>query len=187
MMNQKLAAMEHRSAYLQSVMDQSDVAPSEYSRANKELRKLTPTIDLLNHWRAKQKEIEGLKSVLADCKDDKDMEEMASEELSLALDEEKRMQYTLLSSLLPKDDADERDCILEVRAGTGGEEASLFAMDIFKMYEKYAIKSGWKFEVLEVAESDLKGYKEASAAISGASVYGKLKFESGIHRVQVSI
>ncbi|GAA0183191.1 translation release factor [Lithospermum erythrorhizon] len=184
MMNHKLAAMEHRSAYLRSVMDQSDVAPSEYSRANKELRKLTPTIDLLNHWRAKQKEIEGLKSVLADCKDDKDMEEMASEELSLALDEEKRMQYTLLSSLLPKDDADERDCILEVRAGTGGEEASLFAMDIFKMYEKYAIKSGWKFEVLEVAESDLKGYKEASAAISGASVYGKLKFESGIHRVQ---
>ncbi|KAJ8478184.1 hypothetical protein OPV22_021911 [Ensete ventricosum] len=129
-------------------------------------------------------EIDGLKSVMSDCAEDKDMWNMAAEELAQALVEERRLQHLLLKSLLPKDDADERDCILEVRAGTGGEEASLFAMDIFKMYEKYSQKMGWKFDVIDIIESDLKGYKEASGTISGPGAYGRLKFESGVHRVQ---
>eukprot|EP00268_Persea_americana_P050701 TRINITY_DN5533_c0_g1_i1.p1 TRINITY_DN5533_c0_g1~~TRINITY_DN5533_c0_g1_i1.p1 ORF type:complete len:244 (-),score=58.33 TRINITY_DN5533_c0_g1_i1:22-753(-) len=112
------------------------------------------------------------------------MHDMAAGELMEAVEEEKRLQHLLLKSLLPKDDADDRDCILEVRAGTGGEEASLFAMDIFKMYEKHSQKKGWKFDIVDIMESDLKGYKEASGAISGSGVYGKLKYESGIHRVQ---
>ncbi|KAG0463123.1 hypothetical protein HPP92_021599 [Vanilla planifolia] len=112
------------------------------------------------------------------------MREMASEELAEAVEVEKKLLNALLKLLLPKDDANERDCILEVRAGTGGEEASLFAMDIFKMYEKYTQRKGWKFEIIEVMESDLKGYREASGTVSGPGVYGKLKFESGIHRVQ---
>ncbi|KAG2697805.1 hypothetical protein I3760_07G123000 [Carya illinoinensis] len=141
-------------------------------------------MDLITHLRTKQKEIDGLKSMMAECPEDKDMLDMVTEELRQAIDEEKRLQSLLLRSLLPKDDADERDSILEVRAGTGGEEASLFAMDIFKMYERYSYKKGWKFEVVEITESDLRGYKEASAAISGSGVYGKLKFEKGIHRVQ---
>lgn len=121
---------------------------------------------------------------MAESSQDKDMLDMATNELSQAINEEKRLHTLLLKTLLPKDDADERDCILEVRAGTGGEEASLFAMDIFKMYERFSHNKGWTFEVVNIAESDLKGFKEASAAISGADVYGKLKFESGIHRVQ---
>ncbi|KAG6494652.1 hypothetical protein ZIOFF_042412 [Zingiber officinale] len=129
-------------------------------------------------------EIDGLKSLMSDCAEDKDMSNMAAEELEQALVEERRFQHLLLKSLLPKDDADERDCILEVRAGTGGEEASLFAMDIFKMYEKYAQKRGWNFDVIATMESNIKGYKEASGTISGPGVYGRLKFESGIHRVQ---
>ncbi|KAG6704264.1 hypothetical protein I3842_07G127600 [Carya illinoinensis] len=141
-------------------------------------------MDLITHLRTKQKEIDGLKSMMAECPEDKDMLDMVTEELRQAIDEEKRLQSLLLRSLLPKDDADERDSILEVRAGTGGEEASLFAMDIFKMYERYSYKKGWKFEVVEITESDLRGFKEASAAISGSGVYGKLKFEKGIHRVQ---
>ncbi|CAI9774249.1 unnamed protein product [Fraxinus pennsylvanica] len=183
-MEHKLSAIQHRNAYLQGIVNQPDALPEDYSRANKELRRLGDSMDLITELRTKQKEIEGLKQVIAESQDDKDMHEMASEELGHALEEEKRLQCLLLKSLLPKDDADERDCILEVRAGTGGDEASLFAMDIFKMYEKYSSRKGWKFEVLDLAESDLKGYKEASAAISGAGVYGKLKFESGIHRVQ---
>ncbi|XP_009402890.1 peptide chain release factor 1, mitochondrial isoform X3 [Musa acuminata AAA Group] len=122
--------------------------------------------------------------LMSDCVEDKDMWNMADEELAQALVEERRLQHLLLKSLLPKDDADERDCILEVRAGTGGEEASLFAMDIFKMYEKYSQKRGWKFDVIDIMESDLKGYKEASGTISGPRAYGRLKFESGVHRVQ---
>uniref|UniRef100_A0A5B7BVC2 Peptide chain release factor domain-containing protein n=1 Tax=Davidia involucrata TaxID=16924 RepID=A0A5B7BVC2_DAVIN len=183
-MEQKLSAIEHRSAYLQGLINQTEASPAEYSRANKEIRKLRTSMDLINELRIKQKEIESLKSLMAECPEDKDMLDMATEELGHTMEEEKKLQNLLLKSLLPKDDADERDCILEVRAGTGGEEASLFAMDIFKMYDRYSLKKGWKFEVVDITESDLKGYKEASAAISGAGVYGKLKFESGIHRVQ---
>lgn len=134
--------------------------------------------------RAKQKEIDGLKILVNDSLEEKEMRDLAAQELHLRLEEERNIQYMLLQSLLPKDDADERDCILEVRAGTGGEEASLFAMDIFKMYERYAQKRRWKFEIVDITESELRGYKEASAAISGSGVYGKLKFESGVHRVQ---
>ncbi|CAA0807705.1 Peptide chain release factor 1 [Striga hermonthica] len=183
-MEQKLSAIESRHAHLQSVVNQPDASPGDYSNANKELKKLRHTMDVVAELRKINKEIEGLKLVISEAQDDKEMHEMASEELGQAFEEEKRLRYLLLKSLLPKDDADERDCILEVRAGTGGEEASLFAMDVFKMYEKYSQKKGWKFDILDVAESDLRGYKEASAAISGADVYGKLKFESGIHRVQ---
>ncbi|CAL5396642.1 unnamed protein product [Camellia sinensis] len=180
----RLLAIEHRSAYLLGIINQPEASQAEYSRANKELRKLRGSMDLINELRTKQKEIEGLKSLMDESPEDKEMLNMASEELCLAMEEVRRLQNQLLKSLLPKDDADERDCILEVRAGTGGEEASLFAMDIFKMYERYSTKKRWKFDVVEITESDLKGYKEASAAISGADVYGKLKFESGIHRVQ---
>ncbi|PWA96471.1 peptide chain release factor 1 [Artemisia annua] len=129
-------------------------------------------------------EIESLRLLVTDCQEEKDMQAMANEELDQALKEEQNLHNLLLKSLLPKDDADERDCILEVRAGTGGEEASLFAMDVFKMYERYSQKKGWRFEVVDITDSNLKGFKEASAAISGADVYGKLKFESGVHRVQ---
>jgi len=158
--------------------------PEEYSRANKEFRKLESTMELIKELRSKREEIEGLKSLVTNAREEKDMREMAAEELLEAVEEEKRLQHELFRALLPKDEADERDCILEVRAGTGGEEASLFAMDIFRMYEKYAQKNGWKFDVIDIMESAVKGYKEASGTISGPGAFGKLKFESGIHRVQ---
>lgn len=183
-MEKRLSAIERRSAFLQELTNKPDASPTEYARANKELRKLTSSLHLIHELRSKQKEIDGLKSLIAECVDEKDMLKMAYEELDQAVEEEKRLQMLLLKSLLPKDDADERDSILEVRAGTGGGEASLFAMEIFKMYERYSQKKGWKFEVVYITESDLRGFKEAIGLISGAGVYGKLKFESGIHRVQ---
>ncbi|XP_050238800.1 peptide chain release factor 1, mitochondrial [Mercurialis annua] len=183
-MERRLSAIEHRSVYLTNFINKLEASPAEYSRANKELRKLRSSVDLISELRSAQKEIDGLRSLMAECPEDKDMMDMANEDLSRAMEIEKRLQNMLLKSLLPKDDADERGSILEVRAGTGGEEASLFAMDIFKMYERYSQKKGWKFEVVDITASDLKGYKEASAAISGNVVFGKLKFESGIHRVQ---
>ncbi|KAF9595143.1 hypothetical protein IFM89_037430 [Coptis chinensis] len=194
-METRLIAIEHRNTCLQNFMNQPEgVTPSEYSRANKELRKIRSSMELITDLRSKQKEIDGLKSLIAECPEDKDMRDMAAEELDEAIGEEKRLQNLLLQSLLPKDDADERDCILEVRAGTGGEEASLFALDIFRMYEKYAHKQGWKFDVVDIMESGLKGIKdilthksqfqEASGAICGSGSFGRLKFESGIHRVQ---
>lgn len=183
-MDQRLIAIERRNAFLENLINQPEASQAEYSKANKELRRLRDSIELISQLRTKQRDIDGLKSLMAECTEEKDILDIAKEELTQALEEEKKLQVLLLKSLLPKDDADERDCILEVRAGTGGEEASLFAMDVFNMYERYSLKKGWKFEVVDKTESDLKGYKEASAAISGAGVYGKLKFESGIHRVQ---
>uniref|UniRef100_A0A0D3G5F4 Prokaryotic-type class I peptide chain release factors domain-containing protein n=1 Tax=Oryza barthii TaxID=65489 RepID=A0A0D3G5F4_9ORYZ len=183
-MEQRMKLIEQRSAYLQEQINQPDASPEEYSRANKELHKLESTMDMIEELRSKQEEIEGLKSLMTNSVEEKDFREMAAQELLQALEEEKQLQHKLFRSLLPKDEADERDCILEVRAGTGGEEASLFAMDIFKMYEKYSQKNGWKFDAIDIMESALKGYKEASGTISGPGAYGKLKFESGIHRVQ---
>lgn len=183
-MEKRLCAIEHRNTYLHNFMNQPEASPMEYSRANKELSKIRRSMELINQLRAKQKEIDGLKSVIADCPEDKDMRDMAAEELNEAIEEERELQNLLLKSLLPKDDADERDCILEVRAGTGGEEASLFAMEIFKMYERYSHKQGWKFEVVDIAASDVKGFKEASGTICGDGAFGRLKFESGVHRVQ---
>ncbi|XP_076958912.1 peptide chain release factor 1, mitochondrial-like [Bidens hawaiensis] len=183
-MEQRLSAIEHRHAYLEGIINQPETSPTEYSRANKELQSLSDKMDLISKLRTVEKEIESLKSLMGECEEDKDMQAMAYEELDQATKKEQELHNLLLKSLLPKDDADVRDCILEVRAGTGGEEASLFAMDIFKMYERYSHKKGWRFEVVEVTDSNMKGFKEASAAISGADVYGKLKFESGVHRVQ---
>ncbi|KAE8648651.1 uncharacterized protein LOC101221745 [Cucumis sativus] len=183
-MEQRLTAIELRNTFLLNIINRPEAPPAEYAKANKELKKLRDTMNLITELRSKQKEINGLRTLMEESSEDRDMFDMATEELEQAVEEEKRLQQFLLKSLLPRDDADERDSILEVRAGTGGDEASLFAMDIFKMYERYAQKKGWKFEVVDITESDLKGYKEAIAAISGAGVYGRLKFESGIHRVQ---
>ncbi|TYG93558.1 hypothetical protein ES288_A11G119300v1 [Gossypium darwinii] len=184
-MEQRLAAIEHRSAFLENFMNQPEASPTEYSKANEELHKLRDSMDLINELRTKQKEIDGLRSLMAECPNDKDMLEMATEDLGKALEEEKRLQNLLLKSLLPRDDADERDCILEVRAGTGGEEASLFAMDVFKILWNYLV------ELISCPHhrtlTSCSPYQQASAAISGAGVYGKLKFESGIHRVQPNI
>ncbi|KAI4965332.1 hypothetical protein ZWY2020_054785 [Hordeum vulgare] len=175
-MEQRMKLIEQKSAYLQEQINQPAASPEEYSRANKEFHKLESTVELIKELRSKQKEITGLTSLVTNSVEEKDMREMAAEELLEAVEEEKRLQHELFRTLLPKDEADERDCILEVRAGTGGEEASLFAMDIFKMYEKYSQNNGWKFDTIDIMESAVKGYKVLG--------YLKLKFESGIHRVQ---
>jgi peptide chain release factor 1 len=117
-MDQRLSAIEHRNAVLQKLINQPEYSPEEFSRANKELRKLRDSMLLINDLRAKQKEIDGLKSLVSESSDDKDMLDLAVGELDEAVEEEKRLQTLLLKSLLPKDEADERDCILEVRAGT---------------------------------------------------------------------
>ncbi|RLM98268.1 hypothetical protein C2845_PM06G07810 [Panicum miliaceum] len=164
MMEQRMKLIEQRSAYLQEQINQPAALPEEYSRANKEFRKLESTMELINGLRSKREEIEGLKSLVTNSREEKDMREMAAEELLEAVEEEKQLQHELFRALLPKDEADERDCILEVR--------------------KYAQKNGWKFDVIDIMESAVKGYKEASGTISGPGAFGKLKFESGIHRVQ---
>ncbi|EFJ11541.1 hypothetical protein SELMODRAFT_426218 [Selaginella moellendorffii] len=145
-------------------------------KMNKELRNLDYSVDMIKALRAKEKEVIGLKELVKESVEDEEMRRLASGELQTATREVRDAQHDVLLELIPKDEADSR--------GAGGDEASIFASDLFKMYEKYAANNSWRFEVLSITTTDTRCYKEASAAISGDGVYGALKFESGVHRVQ---
>jgi peptide chain release factor 1 len=116
--------------------------------------------------------------------DDADMKALAEEEVQTLRGRLPELELRVRMSLVPKDEDDERNAILEVRAGTGGEEAALFATELFRMYQRYAALRGWKFEIMDLSETGLGGFKEATASIIGRSVFARLKFESGVHRVQ---
>ena len=168
---------------LQALMSSDPLPPAdEFTRLSKEYADLTPVVEAINELRALQSELDELQSVLED--DDADMRAMAEEEqreLQARLPELARQVQLML---LPKDEADSKNAILEVRAGTGGDEAGLFAADLFRMYQRYAESRRWKFEVMGVSETGIGGYKEAVASVSGTDVFQRLKFEYGVHRVQ---
>ncbi|KAL4447668.1 hypothetical protein ABPG75_004887 [Micractinium tetrahymenae] len=163
----------------------SRLSPADMARLNKELSDLEPIVEAVDALQAKRSELEGLQTLLDDAGEDEEMRRMAREERAALLEEMPGLERKLLLLLLPKDANDARGVVVEVRAGTGGDEACLFAQELFRMYERYAASQGWRFEVVELAENDLGGCKLASAAISGhGGVFGRLKWESGIHRVQ---
>jgi peptide chain release factor 1 len=148
----------------------------------KERAQLKPVIDAIEAWRTAETERRNLTDLANGS--DPDLAAMAREELEAAKTRAAETERALKLQLLPKDAADAGSVILEVRAGTGGDEAALFAGDLFRMYQRYAQLQGWRFEALNLAESDLGGLKEATASIEGDGVFAKLKFESGVHRVQ---
>jgi peptide chain release factor 1 len=131
-----------------------------------------------------QTELADAKTMVAEAGDDADMQAMAQGEVDMLQAQLPGEQERLQLLLLPKDKDDSRNAILEVRAGTGGDEAALFAADLFSMYQRLAAKHGWRFEVMEVSETGIGGYKEATATIAGHDVFARMKFESGVHRVQ---
>ena len=160
------------------------VSGAEYSALSRELNDLEPVVSAIGAYRAKEKERADLAAMLQDPDLDPEMRAMASAEFAAAETEVEEMAKAIRIALLPKDAADEGDAILEVRAGTGGDEAALFAGDLFRMYVKYAESKRWKVEVLSVSEGTAGGCKEIVAEISGRGVFARLKFESGVHRVQ---
>ena len=170
---------------LSSKMENPDFYGSpEAVAVAKEHADLTPTIELIQSYQQKQTELSDLEELLADGDTDEEMRSLAEEEKQELVSALPAMEKDIKLALLPKDEADEKNAILEVRAGTGGDEAALFAADLFRMYQRYAEKHGWKFEILSTSESGIGGYKEASATITGKSVFARMKFESGVHRVQ---
>lgn len=180
---EKLARLVDRFEAIQAEMA-SDLSPDDYVKLAKEYAELTPVVDVIKDMEAAAAEIADLEELLADSDTDEEMREMAEPELA-ALKEslpDKERQLSII--LLPKDAADEKSAILEVRAGTGGDEASLFAGDLFRMYSRYADLMGWKVEVMSASEGDVGGFKEVIASVTGAGVFRHLKFESGVHRVQ---
>jgi len=160
------------------------VAGAEYSALSRELSDLDLVVGAIKAFRDKEKERADLATLLADPTLDAEMRAMATDELSAAESDAEEMAKAIRIALLPKDAADEGDAILEVRAGTGGDEAALFAGDLFRMYAKYAASKRWTVEVLSMSEGTAGGYKEIVAQISGRGVFARLKFESGVHRVQ---
>jgi peptide chain release factor 1 len=155
-----------------------------FVRMSKELAELDPVVAGIKALRQAQSEMADAQVMKDDLSADADMRALAEEEFYVLKDRLPLLEREVQISLLPKDEADERNAILEVRAGTGGEEAALFAAELFRMYERYAALHGWRFEMMSGNDTGLGGIKEATAAISGRGVFARLKFESGVHRVQ---
>ena len=162
-----------------AMMNNNDLA--QFSRELSDLRPICDQIELVRRIEA---ELTDALLMVEESGDDAAMSEMAQAEVNLLKVQLPEAKGALQLSLLPKDRDDSRNAILEVRAGTGGDEAALFAANLFSMYQRYAAKHGWRFEVMEVSETGIGGYKEATATISGNEVFARLKFESGVHRVQ---
>nr|WP_210259241.1 peptide chain release factor 1 [Agrobacterium sp. a22-2] len=159
-------------------------ASDVYVKLASEYSELEPVVRKIRDFQQAEKERDDLKAMLGDKTTDRDMRDLAEMELPELETRIEGLEKDIQILLLPKDAADEKSAILEIRAGTGGSEAALFAGDLFRMYERYAADKGWKVEVLSASEGDAGGFKEIIATVTGRGVFSKLKFESGVHRVQ---
>lgn len=179
-MTEKLQTIKRRHEELANLMAQPDLDGAEMVKLSKEYADLDPVVETVKAYETALQEKEDLAEMLADP----EMKDMAEADMVRLNKEIPDLEEKIKIALIPKDSADEKNAILEIRAGTGGDEAALFAADLFGMYKGYASKQGWKLEVMEASESDIGGYKEIIAEVTGASVFSRLKFESGVHRVQ---
>ena len=180
---QKLDALIARHGAIEGELA-GQMAPEAYVRLSREFAELGPVVAAVKNYRSAVSEIEGLDALIADPATDAEMRAMALAEKPQLEQRRAALEREIKLALVPKDAMDERNVILEIRAGTGGDEAALFAGDLFRMYERYAAKQGWKVEVISASEGSMGGYKEVVAEIRGRGAFAKLKFESGVHRVQ---
>lgn len=153
-------------------------------RMSKEFSELEPIVQRIEEFRSARDELVDLTELMQDGGGDPEMKAMAEEEFHALKARMPELEREIQIALLPKDEADEKNAILEIRAGTGGDEAALFASDLFGMYQRFAENNGWKFEVMDANQTGIGGFKEVTASISGKGVFAKLKYESGVHRVQ---
>ncbi|QEH81039.1 peptide chain release factor 1 [Sphingomonas sp. C8-2] len=180
----RIAQIEARRDELQALMARGDLPSDQFVQLSKDYAEIEPVAQAAGEVRRLRAELEVLKGMAEDEAGDVELRAMAieeAEEIRARLPEAER---TLALKLLPRDAADERSAMLEIRAGTGGDEAALFAGDLFRMYQRYAEDRGWRVELISASAADLGGYKEVVASVTGAGVFARLKFESGVHRVQ---
>jgi peptide chain release factor 1 len=180
---EKLEKLVQRWSTIQSELSRG-LDQASYVQLSKEFAELNPLVATIQDLRKAEAERADLAQLLADPAADPELTALAREELAALEPRVTALEQQLRVHLLPKDAADEKSAILEVRAGTGGDEAALFAADLFRMYSRYAEERGWKTEIISLSENTLGGYKEIVASISGKGVFARLKFESGVHRVQ---
>jgi peptide chain release factor 1 len=180
----RLAELEARYEEVSAELSTPEAAanPSRLAELGRELSRLEPIVTDLRAWRSIQSQLDGARAMADDP--DEEMRTMAREEVDRLVSRAEALEADLRLRLVPRDPNDDRNVILEVRAGTGGEEAALFAADLFRMYARYAERRRWKLEVMTSSESDSGGFKEIIAELRGDAAYSRLKFESGVHRVQ---
>jgi peptide chain release factor 1 len=183
-LDEKLGKVLARRDELRDMLERGVEDGAAYVKISKEFSDLGPLVAAIEALRKAQADVEDLKAMVADADGDAEMKALAEEELLTAVRVLPDLERKVQLALLPKDEADEKNAILEVRAGTGGDEAGLFAAELFEMYRRYAGLQGWRFETLDVSENGVGGVKEAAANITGRNVFARLKFESGVHRVQ---
>jgi len=181
---EKIVSIEARKHDLATAMAEPDLAPEEFVRLSKEYAAIEPVAEAAREVRRLRAELDVLAGMIGDDTSEAELKDMAVAEAEDIRRKLPQAERALALKLLPRDAADDRAAMLEVRAGTGGDEAALFAGDLLRMYERYAEVQGWKFELISASASEVGGYKEAIGSISGRGVFAKLKFESGVHRVQ---
>jgi peptide chain release factor 1 len=169
---------------LESILAKPDLKKDEFVSNSKEYSNLNEIISYAKNYLKVLEDLKSTRNILEDKSTYKEFYEMAEKELKDLKQQEEECVKRLKVFLLPKDEADEKNAIIEIRAGTGGMEAALFAADLFNMYQKVAVLNGWKVEIINLSNSEGGGYKEIIASIVGRNVFSKLKFESGVHRVQ---
>ena len=165
-------------------LSSADIDKKKFAEMSKEYSNLSSIIDEAKFYNSFQDEKNELEKIINDSSSDNDMKELAKSELSTLISKSEKVEKKLKLFLLPKDEADKKNAIIEIRAGTGGLEASLFAADLFKMYEKVSNKKKWILELISISKSEAGGLKEVIASIKGTNIYSTLKYESGVHRVQ---
>ncbi|WP_068083967.1 peptide chain release factor 1 [Polycladidibacter stylochi] len=158
--------------------------PQVYIKLSRDYAELDPVVQSIRQLRKAESDLEGAKALLEDAGTDAEMKELAQLERDELVSQVEELTQKVRVGLLPRDKADSHDVILEVRAGTGGDEAALFAGNLFRMYQRFAELNGWKVEILSTSEGEVGGFKEIVAAVTGSEVFAKFKFESGVHRVQ---
>ncbi len=161
-----------------------ELTSDQYVKFSKEYSEIQPLVTEISEWKKISKEISDLEILLEDENSEKEMKELAEEEFEKLMNHLSKVEENIKLLLLPKDKADSKDVILEIRAGTGGDEAAIFAGDLFRMYQRFADLNKWKTQIMTLSDGDVGGYKEIIFSISGENVFSKLKFESGVHRVQ---
>jgi len=169
---------------LEKTLSQTDIDKNTYVKNSKEYSSIGDIIIDVKNYIKMVEDKEGSEKILEDKSADKELKEMAELELSEIKEKIGELETKIKIFMLPKDEADEKNAIIEIRAGTGGLEASLFAGDLFEMYKKVASNNSWKTEIISISDSDAGGYKEVVFSVTGKNVFSKLKFESGVHRVQ---
>lgn len=183
-LDRKLDQVLSRFQEVEALLSSGTLASDVFTKLSREYAELTPLATLIRQYKKARAEYADLEVLMRDAAADKDMRAMAEEEFFRLKEDLPSFEKKIQIALLPKDAADDKSAILEIRAGTGGDEAALFAMDLLEMYRRYAADHGWRFEAMEMAESDLGGIKQAVLAVSGHGVFARLKYESGVHRVQ---